>query len=90
MSSTDKLRDLVRDTRREGHGAMLRRALLTLVIPAAVGLGCTPCLYAGPHVEDATSVTVEPSVDCDGDGVAESTSTESCPPGSKGELVGMP
>lgn len=76
MNSTEQLRTLVRDSRQPGHGALLRRALAALVIPAAMGLGCTPCLYAGPPVEDPS--TVEPTVDCDGDGVPESASLQAC------------
>lgn len=79
----EQLRDLARDTSREGHGARLRRALLMLAIPATAAMA-TAC-YAVPMNDAyyAETVTVGPTVyldgmDCDGDGLPESISSDRC------------
>lgn len=78
-TTPEELRQLVRNTDQKDHGSLIRKALITLAIPAAVGLGCTPSLYAGPPVEDPSDVqqTEETSVEEETSQTVEEAPTES-------------
>lgn len=79
----EQLRTLAQDTQSSGHGSRIRRALLTLAVPAAAAL-CTAC-YGVPMTQSHAAETPSfgPAMyldgsDCDGDGIPESPDPEAC------------
>lgn len=77
----EKLQTLARNTKANGHGRRLRKALLLLAIPATAAL--TTACYGVPMAEGPYDVTYGApitldGVDCDGDGTVDVAQPEHC------------
>jgi hypothetical protein len=87
QKNLEQLRTLARDSKNAGRGARLRRALLTLAIPATAALA-TACygvpMSEAPYVETTMGPVMHlDGVDCDGDGIPESPDEAYCSYGSR-------